>query len=200
MRLAPVVSTTFLSPLTNPARMIDLNQLSSRVVAVHSGFCRLWAFVFACGIVLLATGCGAERPSNLPPLFACEIAVIQDGAPLPGAQVLLSADDCKWSVTGVTDDLGVARMFTHEKFAGAPVGEYRATVFKEIVLEIPNPRHKPDVDNEPFFSKIYNAVDPAYHSEKATPARISVSANGPTQHQIDVGAAVPPPKVSSRGS
>jgi len=37
-----------------------------------------------------------------------------------------------WAIGGVTDATGVAKMFTHGKFAGVPEGNYNVTVSKII--------------------------------------------------------------------
>lgn len=142
-------------------------------------------------LIVAALGCASsDRPADLPPLVKCAVQVMQDGAPLPGAQVLLVSSTSKWSVGGMTDEAGVAEMFTHGKFAGAPAGEYKVTVVKEIVEEVPNPRHVPDKDNEPTLTKITRPVDSKFGQAKTTPLELSVAAAGAPMHTVDVGPAV----------
>jgi len=142
-------------------------------------------------LFVAALGCAAsDRPADLPPLVRCAVQVMQDGAPLQGAQVLLVSANSKWSVGGMTDDTGVAQMFTHGKFAGAPAGDYKVTVVKEIVEEVPNPRHVPDKDNEPTLTKITKPVDPQFGQAKTTPLELTVAAAGALTHTVDVGPAV----------
>jgi hypothetical protein len=142
-------------------------------------------------MIVAALGCAAaDRPADLPPLVKCAVQVMQDGAPLQGAQVLLISATSKWSVGGMTDETGVAEMFTHGKFAGAPAGEYKVTVVKEIVEEVPNPRHVPEKDNEPTLTKITKPVDPKFGQAKTTPLELSVAADGGLTHSVDVGPAV----------
>ena len=83
-------------------------------------------------ILLFASGCGEKLPAGYPALHPCTITIMQDGAPLPGATVLLKpmAYD-SMSASGLTDDKGVAVMLVQATYEGVPVGKYKVMVVKQ---------------------------------------------------------------------
>lgn len=90
----------------------------------------------ALAIALFVTaGCGGEkRPDGLPPTFPLSVKVLQEGTPLADATVAFYFADgsMNWTIGGMTDAAGVAKMYTHGKFDGVPEGNYNVTVSKMI--------------------------------------------------------------------
>lgn len=155
------------------------------------------------GIILtvlsLFAGCsrGPVRPKEMPELIPCEITILQDGRPLAGALTTLRKPDCRYTVTGVTDELGVAKIVTHALFEGAPEGEFTVMVEKmedESSLLPPRPSDPAQIaaweDEIRKFGLIhqYQTVDGQYASE-SSPLKITVAGNE-TKKEFDVGSAV----------
>jgi len=82
-------------------------------------------------LAVFLPGCNnKKRPDGFPQLYPCEITVLQEGTPLSGATVMLLSEggSVPWTVGGGTNDSGVARIFTHGEFAGAPLGQFQVWV------------------------------------------------------------------------
>ncbi len=100
---------------------------------------RNFAFVAAilclCAIVC---GCskGPKKPADLPKLNPTTVTVTyDDGTPVDGATVAFLASQTggrTWNLTGVTDASGKLTLMTDGNWAGAPAGDYRVIVTKEI--------------------------------------------------------------------
>lgn len=137
-------------------------------------------------------GCkGKDKPDGFPKIYPCEITVKQDGTPLPGASVVLFSDDGSnpWSIGGGTNNAGVAVIYTHGDFAGAPVGKYKVTISKNLIEDAPS---KEDLANPNFAGPMgtaYDYVDLQYKSKTTTPLSMEVTA-GKNAQDFDVGSAI----------
>ena len=142
--------------------------------------------------MLLATGfgCGPTLPEGMPPLMPVSIALTQQQVPLVGATVVLHSDDGRWPVGGVSDELGRVEVWTAGKYYGAPAGEYRVTVVKDEIEEKPNPRHNPEFDNMPVFTRAFQTVDPSCRRAETTPITITLTESMTEPPAVDVGEAV----------
>ncbi len=141
--------------------------------------------LFCCVAVV---GCGRPKPDGMPKLFPCSVKALQDGVPLADATVTFhGGDDFKWAVSGATDANGVAKIYTHGTYPGAPEGEFKVTITKHVV-------EKPEVDPNASASltisggSAYDLVDAQFRTKDSTPLTITVS--GKTSAEFDVGAAV----------
>ncbi len=141
-------------------------------------------------LVLLAVsvcGCSKPRPDGLPKLVPCSVTIVQESKPLEGATVSFESADLQWSVGGTTDANGVAKMYTHGQYQGAPEGSYKVTVVKQEI--------EWDGGTESASSatsgQAYNFVDMQYNTSETTPLEITVK--GKTSESFDVGAAIKEP-------
>jgi len=156
---------------------------------------KTWLVSISLSIALLLTmlpGCGGKKkPDGMPTLYSCEIKVVQDGKPLPGAVVnLVSADgSVKWVVGGGTNDAGIAKMFTHGDFPGAPAGQYKVTITKTVIEDAPTQEQL----NNPSYSgpmgTDYDYVDLQYKSQTKTTLTMEVK-SGKNTMEFDVGNAI----------
>ena len=91
----------------------------------------LFVTIFVC-----LSGCGGEkRPDGMPQLYpAVCVKVVQDGMPLEDATVSLRPNDkgFTWGIGGRTDAQGVAQLWTHGKYKGAPAGTFKVLVSKKV--------------------------------------------------------------------
>jgi len=144
--------------------------------------------------ILLAvmTGCGgSSKPPGFPKLVPCKIKVIQGGAPLAGADVVLvsaAPSGTVWSVGGQTDTTGIAVMRTHGEHIGAPVDQYKVVVSK-VEVEVIRPESIRGSMYQGAEEKIYDIVAPALGFPKTTTLQINV-VKGTVDYSVDVGAAV----------
>ena len=137
----------------------------------------------------LFSGCSpSDRPEGLPTLYPCEITVIQDGAPLAGANVTFMGDQ-PWAVGGGTDDKGVARIFTHGKFEGAPIGTYSVLISKTILEGGPTPEQLADPNYSGGGGTMYRTVERKFGVQASTPLSIKIVA-GKNSETFDIGKAV----------
>lgn len=143
-------------------------------------------------LAMLLTGCGdKKRPDGLPKLYPCEILVKQDGTPLAGATVMLLSEDgsVTWTVAGGTNDSGVAKIFTHGDFAGAPLGQYKVTITKNVIENAPTPEQL----NNPNFAgpmgEAYDYVDLQYKTKASTPLSLEIT-TGKNSQEYDVGPSI----------
>ena len=146
---------------------------------------RILALALLAATVCCFASCSKPRPDGLPPLVSCKITVTQDSQPLEGATVSLYSDDVPWAVGGTSDASGVAVIYTHGQYAGAPKGSYVVTVTKQIVEQADVPL-SPSIMTQ--GGKAYDLVEEQYGSKETTPLKLEVS--GKTSEKIDVGAAV----------
>ena len=139
--------------------------------------------------VALYVGChrGPARPADLPALHLVSITITQNGTPLPGAAVVLTAKTQQTyrTASGTTDDSGVVVPRTHG-FDGVPAGAYTVSVSKTA---IEGGTQQMD-GNTPITvgGKIYQYVEEDYLNASTSPLSVDVSARMETT--LDVGAAV----------
>ena len=151
------------------------------------------ALIILTGIAIF-TGCGKDdtRPKDLPPLFPCEITIIQDGNPLSGATarfVPMNAANAKYQAAAITDDTGKAVASTYG-FDGVPAGKYKICVVKTVVEGVTKVTDSyGDLVDSPGTE--YRTVDPQYSNEKTTPHEIEIAGGKQkTQASFDVGKPV----------
>lgn len=146
-------------------------------------------FLVALTLVLataLFVGCKRKTPDGMPKLYPCSVEIIQDGKPLADATVTLSTEEHTWAVSGTTDASGVAKIYTHGTYPGAPNGNYVVVVSKQIVEE--PEAQQVSASDAISGGKAYNLVAPEFGSKDTTPLKIEV--NGKTNGSFDVGAAI----------
>lgn len=161
-----------------------MRKLASNTPVIPPFLFSLTALVCLGGVV----GCGRPKPDGMPKLVPCSVKVIQDGAPLEEATVTFHGPDgFKWAVSGTTDANGVAKMHTHGAYPGAPEGEFKVTITKNVVETAaidPNASASVTVSG----GSSYDLVDASFKTKDSTPLSIVVS--GKTSEEFDVGAAV----------
>ena len=133
---------------------------------------------------LFSSGCGdPSRPKDLPKLYPVKLTFTQEGKPLENAMVVLKNVDpsFKWSVMATTDATGLADIVSHGQFFGAPEGQYKITVIKEV-QESAKGLTPQDENVDPAASvysrgmiTVYTLVEKQYTTEETTPIEITVS-------------------------
>lgn len=83
------------------------------------------------GLAVLA-GCDNAPQRDGPPTYAVTGTVTQDGSPVDGATVRFQLVDGAQASTGVTNDQGRYVLATFAAGDGAPAGDYRVTITKEV--------------------------------------------------------------------
>ena len=147
--------------------------------------------------LILFSGCSdSGRPTDLPPLFSCTVAVTQGGAALEGAYVeLVSPEAQKYRPSATTDASGNAVMKTYG-FPGAPAGKYKILVSKMIEDDIVYGTDEYG-GRAVVSSNKYQMVNSDYSKADTTPHEVEVAAKGKTQTTIDTGEPV---RVRMRGN
>ena len=151
-------------------------------------------------LVLLLSGCGGEKlPPGMPKLHPATLTVMQDGNPLPDAEIVMTNTDpaaSNWSSGGVTDQNGVLKLRTMGRYEGVPAGTYKVAVQK---IEFPNitlpyepdtPEKQKEYDrlSKEMKEHTFYVVDPKFGPGKSefpveiTPSNLDVT--------IDVSPAV----------
>lgn len=151
---------------------------------------------------LVALGCtqGPTRPADMPPLYPCQIKVIQDGKPLEGAKVHLTADGAsvRFTTAGVADKNGIAVIKTDIDWAGVPEGKFKVCVSKLLIPEADASQEMPKDPAEQLAyrkkledqsSPTKSVVDKKFLRPHTTPITIDVNKSG-VNETVDVGAAV----------
>jgi hypothetical protein len=133
----------------------------------------------------------------MPKLFSVQITIIQDGKPLDGALVSLEepSGNINFTVCGTTNSSGIAELYTHGDYKGAPLGKYKVRVIKNVDDERgpAPPEHKPEYSkfmdewkkNPP---QTYMYVEKQYSDVNTTPLEIEIT--GKMTQTLDVGKAV----------
>jgi len=145
------------------------------------------AAVCVAALAISLNGCSKPRPDGLPKLVPCSVTVVQDSKPLEGATVAFESDDLKWAVGGTTDAKGVAKMYTHGSYEGAPEGKFKVTIVKQVVESLGEATSASMTPG----GQAFNLVDLKYFTPEDTPLEIEVS--GKTKAEFDVGAAIKEP-------
>ena len=119
-----------------------------------------------CGAILLLailTGCVDQRlPAGLPDIYPCTLTILQEGQPLSGAMILLYSQNepCPWTISGTTNEYGVAQMLTHGRYPGVPQGDWAVTIMKNIAVF--NEKRTDGMED------VYAKVDPAFSDKNTT--------------------------------
>ncbi len=151
----------------------------------------LFLFVLA----LLLPGCGPDVPDGFPKLYPVSIKVLQEGKPLDDAAVLLRIADgsMTWSVGGKTDTKGLAVLWTHGKYKGAPVGKFKVVlqkVFNEGEKEMNEAVDRGDYATANKIQvKSFSYVRDEYTSVATTPVEVDISRKSRVI-EVDAGPAV----------
>jgi len=146
-------------------------------------------------LVLVLPGCGGEqRPPGFPRLYPVSIKVTQEGTPLADATVSLriSDDSMTWSIGGRTDDQGVATLWTHGKFRGAPVGTFKVALDKvanEGEDELLQALEREDGTAARIQVNSFSFVPAEYNSVETTPIEIEITSRS-RMIEVDAGPAV----------
>jgi hypothetical protein len=154
------------------------------------------AGIFVLFLTILV-GCSQNVHEGLPPLYPCNITVIQDGKPLAGANVSLVRfdGDMKWVVCGTTNSSGVTAIQTQMRYAGAPEGKYKVRISKTVSEG--EPKLVPSGDSEQPLSigdiPSYFVIDPKYDHFNTTPFEISIAKDKTNGESFDVGQSIKQP-------
>ena len=145
-----------------------------------------------------AVGCSKQKlPDGMPELVSFTLTVTQGGQPLEGAAVTLKSDAHTYVVTGLTDGKGVVDMKTSGDYAGAPAGDYKATVTKKVTTPSAFGDQAPPSDKEAAewqanrqkeYRPTHSYVDKKYADWGTTDLAVSIAAGGSAA--LEVGAAV----------
>ena len=154
---------------------------------------RNFAFVAAilclCAIVC---GCskGPKKPADLPKLNPTSATVTyDDGTPIENATVALLSSDTggrTWNLTGVTDATGKIIFKTDGNWDGAPAGEYRVIVTKEISeMEKSN-----EVGGSETLKGITRYVDQKYNNPNTSGLTATVTDGQENTFEFKVGEKI----------
>ena len=142
--------------------------------------------------LVFQAGCAknSSRPADMPKLRSVRITIIQDGKPLEGADVTLTAKTpMNYGVaTGATDASGIAVLRTYG-FDGVPDGQYTVTVSKRSVEGATQVTNPIDGSTREAGGSIFQTVDVQYTDTQSSPLGISVSGKA-AKESFDVGASV----------
>lgn len=148
-------------------------------------------FTLSC-LALTAVFFGCNKtplPDGMPPLVPCEVTVMQDGYPLSNAIVTLSPvdGDPKWSASGNTDELGIAKLYTWSSYEGVAEGKYKLTIGKTETEKLPP---QPSGSSEPSkIPKSFSLVEERFGNSDTTPLEITV-VKGTKNYEVDASPAV----------
>lgn len=135
-------------------------------------------------------GCApSDMPEGMPELHPVTLTIVQSGTPLEGATVQLVPQDSansRWACGGTSDAMGKVIVQTLGKFPGAPIGTYKATVYKTLVEDM-----TPGVEDSPSSTKVFETfllVDPKFQSAETTTIEVTVASGDNSPPPIDLGA------------
>jgi hypothetical protein len=148
-------------------------------------------------VLVCISGCsGEKRPDGLPTLYpAASIKVVQDGQPLEDAIVSLRPDDksMKWGVGGRTNAQGVAQLWTHGKYKGAPAGTFKVIVTKNVNAgekEYLEAMNRNDTNAaEAIKVQSFSCVEDKFGTESQTPLTVEITSSSKTL-EVNAGPAV----------
>ena len=141
--------------------------------------------------------CEAAVPDGMPKLYDFDMVVLQNGTPLEGAQVTLRCSAHPYLVTGVTDKKGVAQLMTEGRYDGAPAGEYKVSVVKQVVSESKygstapinaKKRREWDENRRRESRTVHSYVNAKYRDFQTTDIEIQIA--DPGSARLDVGGPV----------
>ena len=133
-------------------------------------------------LVVFTVGCGPSIPAEFRNLCPTTITIMQDGAPLSGASVLLKPVEYdSMSASGITDEKGVAVMMVQATYKGVPAGKYKVMVVKQTR------ERNPAVSDEEITGQdvpielrdkayiVTNFIDPKFGDSLRTPLEIQIT-------------------------
>lgn len=158
-------------------------------------------------MLLFSFGCSkVKKPSGFPKLVKdAHFTLTQDGTPLAGAKVKFfkggdKVDDSRWGIFGESDENGVVHLATYNAaFAGAPLGTFKVTVFKDEVTPSQYGEEPPKTGAEiaewqkkrmSEYRPGYHLVDPVYMNEETTTLTVTISESGASPDTFELGPAV----------
>ncbi|MDD3468541.1 MAG: hypothetical protein PHE53_01010 [Thermoguttaceae bacterium] len=166
----------------------DCGQCKSKGLSQWRCFRSMFPGIMVLGLLLIV-GCGGKpTPEGFPDLVPCQVEVIQDGKPLAEATVGFVSDQLQWAVGGVTNEQGVAQMYTHGDFEGSPEGDFRVTITKTVIEGAPTPEQLASPSFSGRGGEAFDYVDLQYKDPKNTPFQVKVS--GTTREKFDVGKPI----------
>ena len=137
-------------------------------------------------------GCApSDIPEGMPELHPVTLTIVQSGTPLEGATIQLVPQDSansRWACGGTSDATGKVVVQTLGKFPGAPVGSYKATIYKTLVEDM-----TPGVEDSPSSTKVFETfllVDPKFQSAETSTIEVTVASGENNPPPIDLGAPV----------
>lgn len=152
-----------------------------------------------CSVLLLVPafcliGCIRQyRPPGLPKLYPCQVTLTQEGKPVEGATVLLSAKEegsCPWTVSGITNEQGTASLVTYGQFAGAPEGTFLILLDKRELVGEPGYFDETNLRYIQKPVKVYTLVDEKFTKRDKTPLEIKIERKNTTKADFELGPAV----------
>ncbi|MDR3232866.1 MAG: hypothetical protein LBT46_04245 [Planctomycetaceae bacterium] len=133
-------------------------------------------------LLLVTAGCGQKYPPGMPPLYPCQVTIVQEGKPVLNAKLVFHETEqgtATWAVSSLTNTGGVANMSTNGPYAGVPAGTYKITV--EKIEEVQEAKGYYHVD----------LVDVQYRTADTTPLQVEVTKRKKSNvFSFDVGAEV----------
>jgi hypothetical protein len=152
-------------------------------------------------IIFLICGCN-RKPSDVPPLYPCQVVVKNGAAPITDVEVILGLTDVTsmCSMLGTTDSAGIAIIKTSRldwQGNGAPAGEYIVTISKapkfegELSLEEfqkldPAAQELYNADQARKHAALPREVPIQYSDFASSPYRMTVAKEGENRLEIDI--------------
>ena len=92
--------------------------------------------ILGCSYLFVFAGCSAQKtPDGMPALYPCTILLTMDGRPLDEASVTLHPmEQSGYSAGGTTNASGAVEIMTGGQYRGVPVGQYKVTVTKTVLV------------------------------------------------------------------
>ncbi|MDR3196596.1 MAG: hypothetical protein LBU34_01900 [Planctomycetaceae bacterium] len=104
----------------------------------------------------LFSGCGGNRPDDLPQLYPCKIKILFKNEPQTGTSVSLVSQDNKWGAIGVTGNNGVAEMKTQGVYPGVPAGRFKVLVSR---YEVTSRGDEIPPDEKMLFNTVFANIE-----------------------------------------